>query len=493
MSKVPSLARTKHDPDEARRRSRRRFFQTAGVGITLPMLPSLMWERRAQAQASSCEIPQRFVAYMFGNGTHKADFIPPGGNVSTALNVSGDAWQLPTPLQSMQALKEDIVFVSGLENQERRRQPGDHGIGCGSLLTARMPTANQTITNMSVDQAIADKIHDCYTGIHSLQLGTHSVGYHDSWGTFYTQNISWRGAVENNADGSVNFPVGNATPLGKVNDPRQVFERMFAGYDPDTTDSEAEMRRALRKSVLDTIVPHGDSLRNQLNAEDRAKLEELFTGIRALEQEIDSVPSASCEVPPMPPTGLTNNDAFRDQLNTMHDLMVVALQCDITRVITFMQTDPISDRNFSFIPGVNGAGGVTSDHAGSHHTGDPAMIEQYKAMVIWKMEQIASFLTKVKAATDLNGEPLLSNSLIWIGSEIADGDYHDHQDIRILTAGQLGGLVTTNRHVRFPPGGWNNYNGVKTFGDFYLTLVDLYGVQATSFGNDGVEAITWQR
>lgn len=471
--------------------SRRRFIRTAGVTITLPLLPSLLWSPRS-AQAQSCQ-PKRFLAYMFGNGTHKAEFLPPGSG-STALNVSGDAWELPAPLVSMQDLKEDLVFVSGLENQERRRAPGDHGIGCGALLTARMPTANQTYTSMSVDQAIADAIEaECPTSIHSLQLGTHSVGYHDSWGTFYTQNVSWRGPSVRNPDGTMSYPVGNATPLGKENDPRAAFDRMFAGVDPEASAAEAAMRRALRKSVLDTVVPHGDSLRNRLSAADRAKLDELFTGIRALEREIDSTPGESCVVPERPPAGLTANAEFRRQLDVMHDLMVVAFQCDITRVITFMQTDPISDRNFSFIPGVTGAGGVSSDHAMSHHSGNPEMIEQFKAMVRWKMEQIASFLKKLKAATDYDGQSVLDNSLVWISSEIADGDAHDHQDMRVLVAGKLGGLVKTNRHVRFPPGGWRDYNGVKTFGDFFITLLDLFGVQTMAFGNDGQEAITWHR
>lgn len=478
--------------EEARRRSRRRFFQTAGVTITLPMLPSLMWERRASAQADACETPKRFVAYMFGNGTHKSEFKPAGSG-SDAFNVSGSAWQLPVPLQTWEDLKSDIVFVSGLENMERRRAAGDHGLGCGALLTARMPTREAPLSSMSVDQAIADKIQECHSGIHSLQLGTHSVGYHDGWGTFYTQNVSWRGDAIQNADGTVTFPHGDATPLGKENDPRAAFQRMFAGYDPNASESEAAMRRAMRKSVLDTIVPHGDSLRNRLSSADRVKLDELFTGIRALEEEIDAGPNAECVPPPEPPADLTNNDAFRTQLDTMHDLMVVALQCDITRVISFMQTDPISDRNFSFIPGVSGAGGVTSDHAGSHHTGDQAMIDQFRVMVNWKMEQIGNFIRKMKEATDFDGGPLLDNSLVWVGSEIGDGDGHDHQDLSVITAGKLGGLVTTDRHVRFPPGGWLDYDGVKTYGDFYLTLLDLFGVQATGFGDDGVEAITWHR
>ncbi len=486
------MDKTRRNLAEARLRSRRRFLQTAGVTITLPLLPSLMWERRASAQTNACDTPKRFLAYMFGNGVHKAEFKPAGSG-STAFNVSGDAWQLPVPLRTWEDLKSDIVFVSGLENMERRRAAGDHGLGCGSLLTARMPTREVPRSSMSVDQAIADKIQECHSGVHSLQLGTHSVGYHDGWGTYYTQNVSWRGEAIKNADGTVTFPHGDATPLGKENDPRAAFDRLFAGYDPNESEAEAARRRALRKSVLDTIVPHGDSLRNKLSVADQAKLDELFTGIRSLELELEAGHGANCEPPEQPRMGLTNNDAFRDQLNTMHDLMVVALQCDITRVITFMQTDPISDRNFSYIDGVNGAGGVTSDHAGSHHSGDAAMIEQYRAMVNWKMEQIGSFIRKMKAATDVDGGSLLDNSLVWVGSEIGDGDAHDHQDLSVVTAGKLGGLVTTDRHVRFPPGGWRDYNGVKTYGDFYLTLLDLFGVQATGFGDDGVEAITWHR
>jgi hypothetical protein len=477
--------------EESRRQSRRRFIRTAGVTITLPLLPSLLWSPR-QAQADSCAPVRRFLAYMFGNGTHKAEFLPPNSG-SAAMNVRGDAWQLPAPLRSLEDLKADLVFVSGLENQERRREAGDHGIGCGALLTARMPTRDRPFTSMSVDQAIADAIQQCRGGIHSLQLGTHSVGYHDGWGTFYTQNISWRGPVVQNSDGTMSFPVGDATPLGKEIDPRRAFDRMFEGIDPNASAAEAAMRRALRKSVLDTVVPHGDSLRNRLNAADRVKLDELFTGIRALELEIDATPSASCVQPEQPPTGLTANSEFRRQLEVMHELMAVAFQCDITRVITFMQTDPISDRSYSFVPGVTGAGGVSSDHAMSHHSGDPAMIEQFRAMVAWKMEQIGNFIRRLKNMTDYDGQSVLDNSLVWVGSEIADGDAHDHQDMRVFLAGKLGGLVTTDRHVRFPPGGWRDYANVKTFGDFYMTLLDLFGVQTTAFGNDGREAITWHR
>src|SRR5688572_20865753 len=232
---------TAHD---ARRLSRRRFIRTAAVSVTLPMLPSLLHTPNASAQA--CGPARRFLAYMFPNG-HKIDeHIPEGTG-------SGDGWSLPPMLEAMQDLKSELLFVSGLENQQRRQELGDHAIGCGAMLTARKPTANQQITNSSVDQIIADALEGC-SGIHSLQLGTHNAGPTDEFGNYYTRSISWRGQTVDNGDGTLSFPSGPATPLGKEIDPRKAFDRLFAGSDPTQSEVDAERRRALRKSVLDTVL-----------------------------------------------------------------------------------------------------------------------------------------------------------------------------------------------------------------------------------------------
>jgi len=113
--------------------SRRRFITTSGVTITLPMLPSLLYSRRAGA--ATCAPIKRFLAYTFPNGHHMVEHLPTGVG-------SGAAWTLPVMLAALQDLKPDLTFVSGLENQQRRRELGDHAIGNGALLTARKPTAN---------------------------------------------------------------------------------------------------------------------------------------------------------------------------------------------------------------------------------------------------------------------------------------------------------------------------------------------------------------
>ena len=461
---------------DERRFSRRRFIQTAGVTVTLPMLPSLLHTKKASGQA--CASVQRFLAYMFPNG-HKMDEHAP----SSA--GSGDEWSLPPMLESMQDLKTELLYVSGLENQMRRREFGDHAIGCGSLLTARKPTANQQVTNMSADQAIADGLSGCQ-GIQSLQLGTHNIGPSDSFGNYYTRSISWRGETVDNGDGTVDFPSGPATPLGKEIDPQKAFDRLFEGFDPEASSADAEMRAALRTSVLDTVVAQADGLLPSLNADDQKKVDELFTGIRSLEQEIQTRAAAGDCTIPLEPAGRLE---FPDQLNYMHELMAIAFQCDITRVISFMMGDALNDRNLGFIPDVAAIGGESNDHAVSHHAGNADLVAKFRAMVVWKMERIAEFLARLNSITDFDGQPLLNNSLVWISSDIADGNRHNHDDKPILLAGRLGGLVTTDRHVRFPTS--RNYDQVKTYGDFFITLMSLYGVNTTAFGNDGVEAIEW--
>jgi hypothetical protein len=440
-----------------------------------------MYSRKAGAQASACAPVKRLVTYSFPNG-HKLDEHVP------TVAGSGAAWALPPMLVPMQSLKSDLLFVSGLENQQRRRELGDHSIGSGSLFTARKPTKMQQITNSSVDQIVADAVGAC-TPIPSLQLGTHNIAGADQFGTYYTRNISWRGLSMQNSDGTMSYPQGAATPLGKEIDPQAAFDNIFQGTDPTTSAADAAMRRALKKSVLDAVVPHGSELDNLLNAADRIKVDELFTGIRALEDELAKTPSTTTCVQPARPAA---NLAFQSgQLDTMHSLMAIAFQCDITRVISFMMGDAQNQRDLSFIPDIAAIGGEATDHTISHHMNMGTRLQKFRAAVLWKQTQIATFLTKLKTMTDSDGQSLLANSLVLISSDLSDGNLHNHDNYPMLVAGQLGGLVTTDRHVAYPV--LTDYTMQKTFGDFYIKLLSLYGVKVTTYGDDGKEALAWNQ
>jgi len=473
--------------------SRRRFITSAGVTLTLPMLPSLLWSRRAGA--ATCAPVKRFMFYHYPNGNYMQTHVPTGAG-------TGDSWGLPPTMPTWVPLKPDITFITGLENQQRRRQVGDHALGAGALLTARMPTPNSQQMSMSVDQAIGDAQQGC-RGIHSLQLGTGNGGPTDSFGTYFTRNISWRAPSTANADGTMSFPVGAGTPLGKIIDAQTAFNRLFMGTSPTVSSADAQMRLALRKSVLDSVLPYQASLKNQLNPADSAKLDQLFTGIRSLEQELQSTPVAGSCMPPAVPgaavnptdkNGLTGVD-YKNQVDFMHSLMGIAFQCDITRVITFMLSDAVTSRNYNFVPAVAtagaAAGGATSDHQSSHYGTSATLQEVYHQISLYKMIWISTFIQKMKSLVDADGNDMLHNIAIVMSSEIGDGNRHNHDNLPTMVIGRLGGLVTPNRLVQYPNATGSDYSNVKTYGDFYIGLLKLYGVNVTAFGNDGKEALGW--
>ena len=145
----------------------------------------------------------------------------------------------------------------------RRRELGDHAIGCGALLTARKPTANQQLTNCRSIRRSPTRRRAARGIALAAARNAQLADRPTSFGTYYTRSISWRGPSTTNADGTCRYPTGTATPLGKEIDAKKAFDRLFAGTDSGTSAAEAEKRRALRQSVLDAVVPHGDWLRDE--------------------------------------------------------------------------------------------------------------------------------------------------------------------------------------------------------------------------------------
>ncbi len=471
--------------------SRRRFITSAGVTVTLPMLPSLMWTRKAGA--ATCAPIKRFMFYHYPNGNYMQDHNPTG---------AGATWGLPITMPTWAPYQADMTYITGLENQQRRRQTGDHALGAGAILTARMATPNSQQMSKSVDQIIGDALSGC-RGINSIQLGTGNGGPTDSFGTYFTRNISWQAPSVTNSDGTMSFPVGAGTPLGKIVDAQTAFNRLFMGVSPTASNADAQMRAALRKSVLDSVMPYQSALQNKLNAADSAKLDQLFTGIRSLEQELQNAPAAGSCTPPTVPgpavnpsdkNGLTGVD-YKNQVDFMHSLIAIAFQCDITRVITFMLSDAVTSRNYSFVPAVAAAGakagGATSDHQSSHYGSDAGLMEVYHQISLYKMIWISTFVQKMKSLMDADGHDMLYNSAIVMSSEIGDGNRHNHDNLPTVVLGQLGGLIKPNRLVQYPNAVGTDYSNVKTYGDFYIQLLSLFGVKVTAFGNDGKEALAW--
>ena len=438
--------------------SRRTFLKGAGVSMALPFLEAMAPGMvRAQDQLR----PKRFMAFFVPNGIHMPGWTPAS---------AGSNFELSPILSPLSGLRSEISILSGLSNVAATPQgdgPGDHARGTSCFLTCAHPVktegANISI-GPSVDQLLAAHLSG-QTTLPSLELGCEgggSTGGCDSgYSCAYSRNISWRSAT---------------TPAAKEVNPRSVFDRLFAGFVPGESQETLARKLRYKQSILDFVLSDAQSLSNRLGQKDRMKMDEYLTGVRELEQRIELAGQAdegpSCQ-PFERPSGVPNQ--LQEHVRLMLDLVVLAYQCDMTRVATFMLGNGGSNRSYGFI-GVPGA-----HHEISHHQNDPAKHAQLQTIGTWEVEQLAYFLDRLAQTQDGSGS-LLDQSMVLFSSEIADGNSHGHFDLPVLLAGRGGGTLQPGRHIEF--------GNDMPIANLYLAIMQNMGMDIQAFGDDGDAALT---
>lgn len=424
--------------------SRRRFLGGAGALIALPTLVSLLPKG---VRADEPAAPRRLVFVYAPNGMHMPSWTPP---------QTGTNWSSPI-LDELHDMKAHALVVSGLRNLPGRPDgAGDHGAGTGAFLTCRKVTKTEgddIRAGVSVDQVAAQVLGQA-TRFKSLELGLEggaSVGGCDSgYSCAYTRNIAW---------------AGERTPLPKIANPRVLFDRLFAGYDPTVTAEVRDRRLRQRKSVLDWVRADANTLMSQASPSDRHKLDELLTGIHEVEGRL-VIDGPACEAPTAPLPGL-DIDAHAEVMN---DLITIAFKCDLTRVVTLMLANAGTGRAFTWLdPTVTGG-----HHDLSHHQDDPENFRKLEIIDQWEVRKLASLARKLHAIKDENEVSLLDQSLIYASSEVSDGNMHNHDNLPVLLLGSAGGAVRPG-HIR---------RENRPMADLFLTLLGTVGVTASSFGDD---------
>lgn len=424
--------------------TRRAFLGGAAATVALPFLPSL---RGAQAGQE----PVRLVWFYVPNGFHMPAWTPA---------TEGADFELPPILEPLAPVRDSVLVLSGLDNAPAFQAgvAGDHGRGTGAFLTCvnvRKTEGADIAAGISADQVAAQALGD-QTLFPSLQLGIAGgapVGNCDSgYSCAYTRNISW---------------AGEATPLPKMTDPQQVFDRLFAGFSLGLSEAEAERRKARRASVLDHVAQDARTLQGRLGATDRSKLDEYLTGVRELEVRIATGAELLCD-PGVRPEA---DPIFIDHVDLMGDLLVRALQCDATRIVSFMLGNGAWNRSYSFL------GTTGGHHELSHHQGNPAHFDALTTIGRWEVQQLATLLGRLRAVQAGSGT-LLDSTLLCFSSEIADGNAHGHFDLPVLLCGGAG--VQSGRHLRY---------GGEPIADLYIAMLQRAGVNVERFGEDGTRAL----
>jgi hypothetical protein len=435
---------------------RRAVLGGIGSVVALPVLESLL-PKEARAQASAA--PVRYIVYYVPNGHVMANWRPAAPGMGFPLSVN---------LQPLEMVKNDIMVISGLNNQPGvPDQLGDHAAGTASSFTAIHAFKSATTLKLgaSVDQ-IAAQQNGMKTRIPSMQLGLEEgrlVGGCDSgYACAYSNSISWS---------------SETTALGKVTRPQTAFDLLFSGGGAAPMENAAAQakRLAYKKSVLDFAVKDAQTLAPKLGRSDNLKLDEYLTGVRETERRVlgaspGQVGGVSCQPGQAP--AATMGVAAAAQV--MSDIMVLAMQCDVTRIFSFMFANAVTGRTYPDL------GATRGHHDISHHGNNANNLMLLTKISTFEVQQLAYLLNKMKAVQE-GANNLLYNSTLVFTSDVSDGNRHNHDDMPVLVAGHGGGMLNTGQHIVYPT------TGTKVrFGNMLSTSLRTVGVNKMVGDADGV-------
>jgi len=419
---------------------RRTFLRGAGVGLALPLLDAMMPALTASAAAAA---PRRLGYVYIPMGMNPAPWIP---------KDQGKLIDLSPSLASLMPYRDQITVVTNTELKNMAYATGNHAASNAIFLSNVRPKRTEGADYelaVTVDQLAAKQLGRD-TAIPSLELCTDliaQVGNCDNGlACAYQNHLSWTGPT---------------SPLPAEADPRVVFERLF-GDGGTVKDRLSEMRK--NRSILDWVTEDMARLQKKVGPADRTKVDQYLDSIREVERRIQNAEqkSTSAALPPLDrPTSVPEN--WEDHVKLMFDLQVLALQADITRVITFQMAREASTRTYPQI------GVPEAHHPVSHHSNDAEKLGRLAKINAYHVSLFAYFVGKLKATPDADGT-LLDHTSYLIGSGMGNPDVHDHTNLPAVVAGGKGG-----RHVR--------YEKAAPLANVHLTLLERAGVHQERFAD----------
>jgi hypothetical protein len=431
--------------------SRRTLLRGVGTAIALPALDAM-----APAMNSSRlpgKTPVRMAFVYVPNGIDMRNWTPKEEGALTG--------ELPRILKPLTPLKDDMVVLSNLTHNNGRALldgAGDHGRCCGAYLTGVQP--RKTMVNIkagiSCDQIVANQIGHL-TRFPSLEIGledARQAGDCDSgYSCAYTNNLAWRSETQ---------------PLPPILDPRALFERLF-GRGAALTPEQRARQAKYRKSILDFVIGDTEKLQSQLGPTDRRKLDEYLSSIREIERQLEKAEKDNAQVNPGMPKPYGVPADFAEHFKLMTDMITVAFQADMSRVLTFLVTREGTSRPYREI------GIPDGHHPLTHHMGKQDLLDKVTLINEYHMQQFARWMTKLKS-TQEGDSTILDNSMIVYGAGLSDGNRHTHEDLPTIIMGGGG-----NKYIR---GGRRIlYRRETPMSNLFLSMMDRLEVKAEHFGD----------
>jgi hypothetical protein len=385
---------------------RRTLLRGMGAAVGLPFLDAMLPSLTAAPAAV------RRVAFVYtANGVIMKDWTPA---------AEGTGFEFTKTLKSAEPYRDKLLVLTGLEQHNGESLgdgAGDHARAGATWLTGVHPKKTQgadILNGISVDQILAKEIGK-ETALPSLELGLEDVrlvgGCDSGYSCAYSNTLSWSSPT---------------TPLPYETNPRAVFERLFG--DGESTDPAARaMRQRQNRSLLDFVMADAKRLSPTLGASDQRKMTDYLDSVREVERRIQNAEQQNAATDGIPvlerPDGVP--PTFEEHIQLMYDMVTIAFQADITRVVTLMYSREGGNRTYRSI-------GVPDAHHGlSHHQNNPDKMGRLQQIDQHHVEMLAYFLGKLQGTKEADGS-LLNHSMVLYGSSISDSNRHLHDNLPLL-------------------------------------------------------------
>jgi uncharacterized protein DUF1552 len=425
---------------------RRTFLRGMGATLALPLLDAMVPSLTAAAKTAA--EPVRRLGFIY---------IPMGCDITrwTPHSTDGTLKLLSPTLQVLEPFVDHLTVFSNMEL--KNAYPGTHATSNAAFLSAakaKWTESTDYYLGTTADQIAAQQVGQ-QTVLPSLELSMdllQTVGQCDNgYACVYQNNLSWSSPT---------------TPLPSEAHPRIVFERLF-GEGGSSADRRAAMKR--RASLLDWVRDDISRLQSTLGADDRRRVDQYLGSIREVERRIQKAESDTDgdRLPDLDrPVGVPAS--YADHAKLMFDLQALAMQGDVTRVITFQLARETSTRTYPEI------GVADPHHPLTHHGNDPEKIARMAKINAFHVSLFAYYLEKLKSTPDGSGT-LLDHSVVLYGSGMGNPNVHDHVNLPVIVAGGGAGRMKGGRHIA--------YAEPTPLANLHLTLLEKVGVQLDTFAD----------
>ena len=428
---------------------RRTMLRGIGATVALPLLDGMVPALSALARTPAAP-SQRFGFIYVPHGSIMREWTPA---------QEGPNFEFSSILKPLESFRDQLSVLTNFSNYGEN----GHSVSSAMWMSGTFPAKGSVLKlGTTVDQLIAKEIGRDST-FPSMEFATedHSSHLGSCAGDFlcsYMSTISWTSPTQ---------------PLPMEINPRVVFERMFGG--DRATPAERRARLAKNASILDAVRESANDLRLQLGARDKVRLGEYLDNVREIERRIVRAEQQRNETgieAPATPVGIPED--WEEHVLLQFDLMALALQGNLTRVVSFMMARELSTLSYPQI------GVADGHHPVSHNNNIPEQVAKKIKVDIYHLDLFGQFLDKLRATPDGDGS-LLDHSLFLYGSGMTNGNAHDHENLPTLVVGGAAGRHTGNRHIKMPKS--------TPLSNLMIALLDKAGINIEKFGQSDTNIV----